>query len=72
VPEVAALAELGVKCVLDGELVTGAGLPTDLLSVGPACPLTDRPWDDVRHSAGACGGTPTGERVRRTGLSLLE
>ena len=29
VPEVAALAALGVECVLDGELVTGAGLPTD-------------------------------------------
>lgn len=29
VPEVAALAELAVECVLDGELVTGAGLPTD-------------------------------------------
>ena len=29
VPEVAAIAELGVECVLDGELVTGAGLPTD-------------------------------------------
>jgi bifunctional non-homologous end joining protein LigD len=29
VPEVAVLAELGVDCVLDGELVTGAGLPTD-------------------------------------------
>ena len=29
VPEVAAFAELGVECVLDGELVTGAGLPTD-------------------------------------------
>ncbi len=29
VPGVAAIAELGVECVLDGELVTGAGLPTD-------------------------------------------
>ncbi len=29
VPEVAAIAELGVECVLDGELVTGAGLPAD-------------------------------------------
>ena len=29
VPEVAAIAELGVECVLDGELVTGAGLPVD-------------------------------------------
>ena len=29
VPEVAAIAELGVECVLDGELVAGAGLPAD-------------------------------------------
>jgi len=29
VPEIAALAQLGVDCVLFGELVTGAGLPAD-------------------------------------------
>jgi bifunctional non-homologous end joining protein LigD len=29
VPELRAVAELGVECVLDGELVTGAGLPSD-------------------------------------------
>jgi bifunctional non-homologous end joining protein LigD len=29
VPEVAVLADLGVEVVLDGELVTGAGLPAD-------------------------------------------
>lgn len=29
VPELTALAELGVECVLDGELVAGAGLPVD-------------------------------------------
>ena len=29
VPELAAFAALGGECVLDGELVTGAGLPTD-------------------------------------------
>ncbi len=29
VPEVTAIAELGVECVLDGELVAGAGLPAD-------------------------------------------
>ena len=29
VPEIAAIAALGVECVLDGELVAGAGLPAD-------------------------------------------
>ena len=29
VPEVAAIVELGVECVFDGELVAGAGLPVD-------------------------------------------
>lgn len=29
VPELAAIAEVGVECVLDGEVVTGAGLPAD-------------------------------------------
>ncbi len=29
VPELAPLVELGVECVLDGELVAGAGLPSD-------------------------------------------
>ncbi|MEJ7721254.1 MAG: hypothetical protein WKF58_12795 [Ilumatobacteraceae bacterium] len=28
-PELAVLGELGVECVLDGELVAGAGLPSD-------------------------------------------
>jgi ATP-dependent DNA ligase len=29
VPELAAIAKVGVECVLDGEVVTGAGLPAD-------------------------------------------
>ncbi len=58
VPELAPLVELGVECVLDGELVAGAGLPSDFYPLAglvsarrPSAPVTFVAFD-VLHLNG--------------------